>query len=211
MTVGIEFERRSAASKVRGEKTRQAAIEGYFKNPNICKNCQQPIPLSKGLSVVSTARAKKFCNHTCAAKYNNLGANSPNRLRAKPPKLCDMCDQRIERKSTRCMPCRSIASKERIENSSRIGVVRTVLSEHARSVLFRDGIIPCVMCGYTFVVEAAHLKAVKDFPRNAIIKEVNDRSNLVPLCPNHHLEFDRGKLSLTDLLDRVSNGTELHC
>ena len=59
----------------------------------------------------------------------------------------------------------------------------------------------CLICGYTFVVEAAHVQAVKDFPVDALVKEVNARANLIPLCPNHHLELDRGKLKMEDVVE----------
>lgn len=54
----------------------------------------------------------------------------------------------------------------------------------------------CAVCEYTNHVEVAHIKAVSSFPDTATIREVNDPSNLVGLCPNHHWEFDNGLLTL---------------
>lgn len=34
------------------------------------------------------------------------------------------------------------------------------------------------------------------FDDEALVKEINDIENLVPLCPNHHWEFDNKILKL---------------
>jgi len=56
----------------------------------------------------------------------------------------------------------------------------------------------CAICGYNKHIEIAHIKAVSEFPNDALISEINDISNLVALCPNHHWEFDNGLLSEED-------------
>jgi HNH endonuclease len=48
-------------------------------------------------------------------------------------------------------------------------------------------------CGYSKHVEICHIKEVKSFPDDAKIKEINDPSNLLYLCPNCHWEFDNSK------------------
>jgi hypothetical protein len=193
-----------AAAKRNGQILRQRAIDGYLKNPSICKQCGQVIPLvpaGKNESVVSIARHKIFCGHSCSAKFNNLFEQSPKRIKTRIDKICTGCEKVVDYRTvgTLCLSCKVAASRLKLENSTRSQVVRTVLSEHARSVLFADGIKPCLVCGYDFVVEAAHIKAVKDFPAEATIKEINALENLLPLCPNHHLELDRGKLKLEQL------------
>lgn len=54
----------------------------------------------------------------------------------------------------------------------------------------------CAICGYDKHVEIAHIKAVSEFPDDATIAEINDASNLIGLCPNHHWEYDNGILEL---------------
>jgi predicted restriction endonuclease len=54
----------------------------------------------------------------------------------------------------------------------------------------------CKVCGYTFCVQCCHIKSVSSFPRTTPLSVVNDLSNLVGLCPNHHVELDRGHLLL---------------
>lgn len=56
----------------------------------------------------------------------------------------------------------------------------------------------CVICGYANHYEVAHIKAVSDFDDNALISEINDISNLVALCPNHHWEYDNDMLDITE-------------
>ena len=57
----------------------------------------------------------------------------------------------------------------------------------------------CYICGYNKHVDIAHIKAVSDFSDDTLIEVINDPSNLIPLCPNHHYEFDNGLMSKEDL------------
>ena len=53
----------SIAGNIKIQENKQKRIKEYNKNPNKCKFCNNII-LYKG-------RYKKFCNSSCAAKYNN--------------------------------------------------------------------------------------------------------------------------------------------
>lgn len=57
----------------------------------------------------------------------------------------------------------------------------------------------CAICGYNKTIQVAHIKAVSEFDNSTLIKDINCINNLVPLCPNHHWEFDNGLLSEEDL------------
>lgn len=48
----------------------------------------------------------------------------------------------------------------------------------------------CHICGYDHI-QICHIKDVADFPDDATIAEINDPSNLIALCANHHREFDK--------------------
>lgn len=61
---------------------------------------------------------------------------------------------------------------------------------------------PCQVCLYDKHIELAHIKAIKDFDENTKLSVVNDASNILVLCPNHHWEFDNGLLSIADIPDR---------
>lgn len=53
----------------------------------------------------------------------------------------------------------------------------------------------CEVCGYRKHVEVCHIKPVSDFSRDTKMSVVNDRGNLIILCPNCHWEFDNGLLN----------------
>ena len=48
----------------------------------------------------------------------------------------------------------------------------------------------CSSCGWLHHVHVCHIKAIKDFPKDTLVSDVNDFSNLVLLCPNCHWLFD---------------------
>lgn len=52
------------AAKVTQEKQKQERIEAYYKNPNLCKNCDSVLPYKEHTR-------KKFCSSSCSAKYYN--------------------------------------------------------------------------------------------------------------------------------------------
>lgn len=66
---------------------------------------------------------------------------------------------------------------------------------HAREMYSKE-LIKCEICGYDKHVEICHIKAIKNFNENCTIKEINDRNNIIGLCPNCHWEFDNGILKI---------------
>jgi len=56
--------------------------------------------------------------------------------------------------------------------------------------------IPCYHCGYNIHTELCHIKPISTFDESVTLGEINDRKNLVSLCPNHHWEFDHKILKL---------------
>lgn len=67
----------SAGGKARAKIQKQEAnqrINEYNKNPNKCLYCNNPIIAPYGKQLHDT-KIKKFCSHSCAAKYNNMGRN----------------------------------------------------------------------------------------------------------------------------------------
>ena len=53
---------------------------------------------------------------------------------------------------------------------------------------------PCQVCDYRVHVELAHIDAISSFPLETTLKAINKEENILVLCPNHHWEFDNGKL-----------------
>ena len=61
-----------------------------------------------------------------------------------------------------------------------------------------DGNYACCICNYNKHVQIAHVRAVASFKDTDLISEINHIDNLIPLCPNHHWEFDNDKLNEKD-------------
>jgi hypothetical protein len=149
----------------------------------------------------------KFCCRTCAAIYNNK--KSPKR------KLTRLCS---------CLDCKSIVRNYRSSRCEthyqeylkckKDSILETTIGEYrdrnkllhsssthahirglARSWFKELTKKPCAACGYNKHVELCHIKAMASFTEDSLIKEVNNKDNIVQLCPNCHWEFDNGLLS----------------
>ena len=53
----------------------------------------------------------------------------------------------------------------------------------------------CIICGYTFYLHLAHVKPLSQFDDSEIMS-TTWKDNVVYLCPNHHYEYDHGKINL---------------
>lgn len=60
----------------------------------------------------------------------------------------------------------------------------------------------CTVCQYSSHIELAHIKAIREFDIFSKIGDINDESNILVLCPNHHWEFDNGILSIEEILGK---------
>ena len=54
----------------------------------------------------------------------------------------------------------------------------------------------CLLCNYDKHYEVCHVKDLKDFSGDETIFEVNNKTNLIHLCPNCHWEFDHNQLDI---------------
>ncbi len=155
-----------------------------------CLNCNVEIELAW------PTQKRKFCGKSCAASYNNKRA--PKR---KPEGKCRICDKPCKTSRTFCSSCRD----PRLVDWSTVtlGMVRSrakyqlsaQVRDHARQVMRQlDVTTACRVCGYGVHVELSHIKAISDFPNDALMTEVNHPSNLQYLCRNHHWEHDHGLL-----------------
>lgn len=141
---------------------------------------------------------KRFCSRSCSATVNN-------RLHPKRQRTaffnCPACHKERRRKGA-CLGCSSrkrtsdertlsdfIFESNKRHPSWRWSRLRTLARDRYRSER-RGG---CEVCGYNKHVEVAHIRALSTFPLTATIGEVNARSNVRFLCPNHHWEFDNGR------------------
>jgi predicted restriction endonuclease len=57
----------------------------------------------------------------------------------------------------------------------------------------------CEVCGYDKHIEICHIKDIASFSKTTLISEINDLSNLIALCRNHHWELDHGHLTIEEI------------
>lgn len=206
------------------KKLREEAIRRYDEDPNNCLNCDSVIRVI-GKQKVPQVRCKKFCDRSCAAKYNN--AKYPQRTKKRFVE-CRECNTEVECKklpdnrgySRRnfCDLCRwsetrratlRRTKKNIFESHSTWNGAAAFIRKHARRVFDKSGIPHrCAICGYEKHIHVSHIIEVSSFPESSTVAQMNSIDNLAPLCPTHHWEFDNNKLEKKDedtLIDWTNN------
>ena len=176
----------------------------YIKNPNHCKYCNSIIKLNDGDKLTNIKR-KTFCNRSCSASFNNKNVSR------KLHNECKSCGKQIDRSITFCShKCNLdfLFENGKVSNTTKDDLfngavnwqsARSTIVKHANSSFDRSNKKrKCIVCGYDNIINVSHIKAVKDFHGDSLIKEINHPDNLIALCPNHHWEFDNGILLLGD-------------
>lgn len=151
--------------------------------------------------VKKSKSGKLFCSHTCSATYNN-----PIRvIVTKPKKHCE-CGKRIRHKGLFCQKC--YIKKTQIDNLTleqatghRKGPHKYIsIRKAARRIYLKsDKTKICAVCGYHIHFEVCHIKQIYLFDPCSLISEINDISNLIALCPNHHWELDHELLKMGEV------------
>ena len=200
-------------------------MDRYYANPNHCRECGELIPVPNGIKV-QFVRVKRFCNRSCANRFNNRevsrrrpkgytgsmhrrASDSPNRIK---PSTCVRCGRTTYSRDGRrkfCVDCyklfrfpggvrfADLTKGDLFARRSNWQSARNSIRLHAQQTFIQSGRpAECFVCKYATHVDIAHRRAVSDFPETTTMKEINDISNLVPLCPNHHWELDHGLLQL---------------
>lgn len=151
----------------------------------------------------------KYCSKSCAAIVNNR--LKPKKVKtSKQWNLCDVCGELV--RGLRHVDCSiikssmvtldeyaarpAVAGKHPSWRNAQVRVQNRVSNKHLR-------LLACQVCGYSHHVELAHIKAITSYPGNTPIGVVNDPSNILVLCRNHHWEFDNGILSLDQIPKRL--------
>jgi len=133
----------------------------------------------------------KFCSTSCAATYNNKRAPKRRKIQTG---VCAYCGKPTYNRRKYCPGCYykmldsytlADVQYDKHHISSAWALVRT----RARVIMSKEPQV-CCKCGYSKHVEVAHIRPIKDFPITTKVSEVNDKSNLMLLCPNCHWEFD---------------------
>jgi len=215
----VKWEYTSARKRVhslggiaRGIIERKESIERYYQSPNKCLYCGKIIEV--GSQKVAWIRDKKFCNNSCAAKYNN-----PGRTRKKKyaNKICLCCGKTFDasyiksahnrKKKKYCIECYDsqayipempeITKAELFALKDSWQAARTQIRSNACKVFAKNNKDKkCFICGYDKHVEICHIKPVSKFDGSILVSEINDVNNLVALCRNHHWELDHGLIKL---------------
>ena len=173
------------------DKQSSDAYDRYYKNPKYCEHCKNVIQVKHS---PSWTRQRRFCGYKCsAAVYAIRREERKGRLlidRTLGELTTSRHKERISRDNSTLKYARQNWKDARVQ-----------IRNHAMRTFKKSGLpFICVVCGYSKHAEVCHKKDVLEFPDEATIGEINSIKNMVALCPNHHWEFDNGKMSDEDLL-----------
>jgi hypothetical protein len=159
-------------------------------------NIEKPAPLKN----ISCKHCKKeFMPNWGKQEYCSVGCANKDNPRRKKTKKCKICQTLIFSDYTYCPKC--IEEKnEKLSNTPLSSFIKKIngaskfsqIREQARRIMKNEQQV-CTNCGYSKHVEVAHKKDIKSFLPTALVKDVNDKNNLILLCPNCHWEFDHNK------------------
>lgn len=211
----------SAGGKISAIISKYKSIEKYYSNPNYCLYCGKLIDIHDGMKV-HDIKKKRFCDNSCAAFYNNK-LRPPRHSTKTTSGNCKSCGAIILFKNrtnnngyyTKRKYCDACAKINRIKNrgdnlftnitKGELFNNRKQQWQSARSSIQKDARIKylnsnkqliCFICGYNKHVDIAHIKSVSKFPNETLISTINDPSNLLALCPNHHWEYDHKLINI---------------
>jgi hypothetical protein len=159
-------------------------------------NIEKPEPLKN----ISCKYCKKeFMPNWGEQEYCSVSCANKNIPRRKKTKKCKICQELILSGHVYCLKCIEERNErlsntplslfiKKINGASRFSQIR----EQARNIMKNEPRV-CSNCGYSKHVEVAHKKDIKSFLPTALVKDVNNKNNLILLCPNCHWEFDHNK------------------
>lgn len=135
----------------------------------------------------------KFCSRKCSATYNNKAF--PKRSKTK---TCKNCENPILSGYTYCSLCYSSSSFRTKTKGDFVGRRAYQVYSQIRALARKNFSKKreCSVCGYNKNIHICHIQAICDFSNDTPISVINDPSNLIALCPNHHWELDNGILQL---------------
>lgn len=152
----------------------------------------------KCLNCGEETRNPKFCSRSCAASFNNSRPDV-NRNRLTGRGICLVCKIPVRVRRKYCDEHKPIQlprlgrklDKSVNSNTGNSSAIRAM----ARSIYRLSGRpAKCILCGYYKHVDICHIKDVRSYPDGTLYEIINDQSNLIALCRNHHWEFDHDLL-----------------
>ena len=167
---------------------RQRAIDRYMESPNICLFCNKVILVKNGQKAVET-KEKRFCDRSCAAKYNNS-------IRHRKPKTitCMTCSAPFTKsnsiRAARCPDCvKSGHSYQREIFETRLKSWTNsqyfATTHFARRALIHLLGAKCQKCGWNKIHSTTGNVPVQVHHIDGNNKN-NRRENVELLCPNCH-------------------------
>jgi hypothetical protein len=191
----------AAGGKARAAVQKREAVHRYWLNPSYCKECGNVLMPTRMTQPIRELRSKSFCNQSCAAFFNNRLRIPKTKskfipkekvLKSKPPKAYIVALTKTKGEIFDAYPTWQAS--------------RSVIQKSARYIYFWINDKGCKICGYSHHTEVSHIRAVKDFPPEAYLYDINHIKNLVGLCPNHHWEFDNGLLNIPTCFATAGSG-----
>lgn len=172
----------------------------------ICKQCS--ISITKNKSELKKSE-NTFCSKSCAATHNNsLKPKQEKSVYIKVPKTCISCnttyskDGRDATNTCSRLCFVELGMKQRIMKDviKRAGAnTYDTIRQNARAYSKYFYPSKCMLCDYTKHYEVCHVKDLKDFTREETLYEINNKTNLIHLCPNCHWEFDNNQLDILQI------------
>ena len=153
-----------------------------------------------------TANAK-YCSRSCANRVN--GRLFPSRQRIL--RSCKHCGTALQTRRTTCDSCNpSLVDWRMVQLQELKAKALQQYAAQIRSlarVAYRKSSRPkaCAVCSYDVHYEVCHIKPIREFLPTNFVADVNRLNNLVALCPNHHWEFDHGRLSASSIFAAMEN------
>lgn len=153
-----------------------------------------------------------FCSQSCSATYHNKNSKKLIDSRRKLEATCAKCGQPNSKARKYCKDCfKEIRNDEFIQHmtvlelgidqSKRQYQINSNIRALARKICSkRNHVKYCQYCGYDKHIEICHIKPISSFDSCATIMEINSPENILILCPNHHWEFDRGLITIEEVL-----------
>ena len=173
-----------------------------------CKTCNKEITKTKK-EIEDSKSGFVFCSKSCSAKTTNLTSKPKY-----PIKNCLNClvDYRPTRDkdSGTCsqfclmehgMKSRKLSDVVKRTHSNKYDGVRN----NARLYSKYHYLPKCALCSYDKHFEVCHVKALTDFNNNESLFEVNNKTNLIHLCPNCHWEFDHNLIPIEVIIEAQIN------
>ena len=117
------------------QKQKKKRIDNYNLDPSLCEYCNKPLLYEK--------RKNKFCNHSCAASFNNIGTVRHGKLRKKECINCKKITKNEKYCSNKChKEFEWNIYKKKIEQKKEINSIRV-----AKKYLIETIGNKCSICG----------------------------------------------------------------